>query len=296
MNGLFLTLFLLSPIGLLMGIAKPSLFSRLLKRHLSRKQLTIGFIGLLVLSFFGFGATLPTKVADNNTPPTSDIKSEILPTQTPTTTVGENIGVGGSDKQEVFTVSRVIDGDTIELSDGRRVRYIGIDTPELTQNECFASEATARNRQLVEGKGVRFEKDVSETDRYGRLPRYVYVGDTFVNDSLVREGYANSYTYPPDVKYQNQFLEAQNAARSANKGLWSACRSQTTQSTPTAPTNGGRSCKYSCSGPDKDCSDFSTHAEAQSFFQCCGFSATNDPMRLDSAKGVGNGIACESLP
>lgn len=65
---------------------------------------------------------------------------------------------------------------------------------------------------------------------------------------------------------------------------------------PTATTVIQTSCKYSCYGPDKDCSDFSTHAEAQAFFDCCGFSATYDPMKLDTARGDGNGIACESLP
>ncbi len=64
---------------------------------------------------------------------------------------------------------------------------------------------------------------------------------------------------------------------------------------PTTTTFTQSSCKYSCSGPDKDCADFSTHAEAQAFFECCGFTATYDPMRLDSL-GVGNGIACEALP
>lgn len=70
-------------------------------------------------------------------------------------------------------------------------------------------------------------------------------------------------------------------------------------STDTTTTNGIKSgsnqCQYSCSGPDRDCSDFSTHAKAQAFFDCCGFTATNDPMKLDSI-GVGNGVACESLP
>ncbi|RJQ54073.1 MAG: hypothetical protein C4521_04260 [Actinobacteria bacterium] len=115
-------------------------------------------------------------------------------------------------------VSRVIDGDTVELANGRRVRYIGIDTPERGKPYC--EEASSRNRRLVEGKRVKLVKDVSETDKYGRLLRYVYVGSTFVNAALVRDGYAMAYTYPPDVKYADYFVWLQGQARTANRGLW----------------------------------------------------------------------------
>lgn len=128
---------------------------------------------------------------------------------------------------EEASVKRTIDGDTIELTDGRRVRYIGIDTPELVHPkkpvECFAKEAKEANRQLVEGKAVRLEKDISETDKYGRFLRYVYVGDTFINDYLVRQGFAHVSTYPPDVAYHEQFLQGEREAREKNRGLWKAC-------------------------------------------------------------------------
>lgn len=206
--------------------------------------------------------------------------------------------------EETFKVSRVIDGDTIKLKTGESLRYIGIDTPE---SGCFAAEATAKNKELVEGKEVRLEKDVSETDKYDRLLRYVYIDDILVNDYLVRNGYAHVATFPPDVKYQDQFLEAEREARENNRGLWAenvcvtpspAVKSAvTTSPQPTNPppqtSTGG--CKYSCSGPDRDCADFATQAEAQTFFNCCGFTATYDPMQLDSL-GVGDGIPCESLP
>ena len=126
---------------------------------------------------------------------------------------------------------RVIDGDTIEVEIGGesyKVRYIGIDTPELHHPtkpvEYFAQEAYEKNRELVEGKTVFLEKDVSETDQYGRLLRYVYVGDTFVNAYLVQQGYALVSTYPPDVKYQERFLELQREAREAGRGLWGEVR------------------------------------------------------------------------
>lgn len=125
---------------------------------------------------------------------------------------------------EVFRVARVVDGDTVKLEDGRSVRYIGIDTPETVDPRrpvgCFGKEASAENKAVVSGEDVRLERDVSDTDRYGRLLRYVYVGDIFVNEYLVREGYARASSYPPDVKYQDVFREAEREARESKRGLW----------------------------------------------------------------------------
>lgn len=125
-------------------------------------------------------------------------------------------------------VVRVIDGDTIEIEGGRRVRYIGINAPELHDPKrpagCFGQEAADANKKLVEGKVVWMVKDVSETDKYGRLLRYVFVNDIFVNDWLVRNGFASLLTYPPDVRYRDQFGEAAREARQAGKGLWTSCK------------------------------------------------------------------------
>ena len=131
-------------------------------------------------------------------------------------------------------VVRVIDGDTVELENGDRVRYIGIDTPEAGSSpDCFAPEATARNRQLVEGKVVRLEIDVSETDQFGRLLRYVYVDGVMVNEVLVREGYARVLTVPPDVRHQQVFFAAEPLARLTGVGQWSACNALAPASAPT---------------------------------------------------------------
>ena len=126
-------------------------------------------------------------------------------------------------------VTKVIDGDTIEVNVGgiiHKVRYIGIDTPELTDERpevcALAQEATRFNRQLVEGKTIRLEKDVSETDRYGRLLRYVYVEDIFVNAELVRQGLAWAKSYPPDIKYQDVLMRAEAGARRDRIGLWAS--------------------------------------------------------------------------
>lgn len=128
-------------------------------------------------------------------------------------------------------VIRVIDGDTIEVEGGQKVRYIGIDTPETQQParfpECFGQEATIKNRELVDQKLVRLEKDVSEIDRYGRLLRYVYIDDVMINQLLVSDGYAVARSYPPDVKYQEIFVAAEQSARQSKQGLWGeACQPQ----------------------------------------------------------------------
>ena len=118
-------------------------------------------------------------------------------------------------------VIRVIDGDTITIEGGERVRYIGIDTPEIHPHpEPYGIEAWQANRRLVEGKGVRLERDVSETDKYGRLLRYVYVDSVFVNAELVKAGLAHAKAYPPDTKYQDFLEEMEAEARRAGRGMW----------------------------------------------------------------------------
>lgn len=118
-------------------------------------------------------------------------------------------------------VTQVIDGDTITIAGGYKVRYIGIDTPEVyPQVEAFGIEAWQANRKLVEGKEVRLERDVSETDKYGRLLRYVYVDDVLVNAELVRQGLAQAKAYPPDIRYQDYLEKMEAEAREAGRGMW----------------------------------------------------------------------------
>ena len=119
-----------------------------------------------------------------------------------------------------FKVERVIDGDTVVLVGGRTVRYIGIDTPE--RGEPYYEEAREANRHLVEGEVVRLELDEEEKDRYGRTLAYVYADDIFVNMELVKQGYARAYPYPPNVKYENTFSNAEDKARQKRIGIWSS--------------------------------------------------------------------------
>lgn len=144
-----------------------------------------------------------------------------------TETVSPEVGATDGRGYEVAQVQRVIDGDTIELTDGRKVRYIGIDTPETNHPskgvECFGHEAGQRNRGLVLGQVVQLEKDVSDTDRFGRLLRYVWKDEVLVNQQLVAEGMAFASSFPPDVKRQDQFRAAEQQAQIQGLGLWSSC-------------------------------------------------------------------------
>lgn len=127
-------------------------------------------------------------------------------------------------------VQEVIDGDTVQLTSGERVRYVGIDTPEVRvrrdgrwryEPEPFAEEASALNRRLVEGRRVRLETDREPCDRYRRHLAYLFVDDLFINAELVRQGVAVVKTYPPNDKYQAQLQAAQAGARAERIGMWS---------------------------------------------------------------------------
>lgn len=135
--------------------------------------------------------------------------------------------LGETQDNTTVLVSRIVDGDTVQLATGETVRYIGIDTPETKHpNEpigCYGEAAAEKNSDLVLNKLVRLEKDVSETDRYGRLLRYVWIGDQMINEVLVEEGFARSASFPPDIRYQERFRVAEEEARNKGLGLWGAC-------------------------------------------------------------------------
>jgi len=148
----------------------------------------------------------------------------------PTSTAAPATGSPTPSGLEQAVVVNVVDGDTIDVLLGgeeRRVRYIGVDTPETVDPRrpvgCFGAEAGARNRELVDGKTVGMERDVSETDDFGRLLRYVWLGGEMVNAQLVEEGYATAAAFPPDVKYAQLFASLQVEARERDRGLWGAC-------------------------------------------------------------------------
>lgn len=157
-----------------------------------------------------------------------------LTRQAPATWPGEPGGF------ESAVVKDVIDGDTIEvevtglaagpvagetqIGNEYTVRLIGIDTPESVKPnspvECFGRESSAAAEALLSGAEVRLVKDVEEMDRYGRLLRYVYLGEETANGRLVVNGYAHAYTYPPNVRHTDLFVRLERDAREDERGLW----------------------------------------------------------------------------
>lgn len=176
-------------------------------------------------------------------------------------------------------VTYVFDGDTIEAElDGRtyRLRYIGVDTPE--REESFYEEAAGFNRELVEGQTVLLVRDVSETDQYGRLLRYVYLDDgTFVNAEIIRQGMGRLVTFPPDVAQTDNLKRLQAEAREDGRGLWGDAA--------TGPCD--------CDRNLYNCRDFDAQTEAQTCFDYCRQTGHGDVHNLD---GGGDGLVCESLP
>ena len=153
--------------------------------------------GLLVASYFGYQARTPS-------PP------KTLP-------AGE------------YHVERVVDGDTLLLRGGARVRLLGVDTPETvkpeTPPEPWGLEATAFTKTLVEGRDVRLEFDHERTDRYGRILAFVYVGDQLLNEELVRAGLSPAETrFPYRQSMKRRLINAEREARTAKRGLWSSGR------------------------------------------------------------------------
>lgn len=119
---------------------------------------------------------------------------------------------------DIKKVIRVIDGDTIIVEGDKKIRYIGMDTPE--KDKCYFQEASDANKRLVEGKTVTLQYDVTRLDKYGRTLAYVYIDKIFVNEQLVIDGFAKVETVPPDIKYSKEFIDEEKLARTQNKGLW----------------------------------------------------------------------------
>jgi len=141
-------------------------------------------------------------------------------------------------RYEDILVKRVVDGDTVVLENGQRLRLIGIDTPEIHESDKLyrdsrrsgedvkkikqmGEQSFAFTRRLLEGKRVRLEFDVEKYDKYNRLLAYVFLKDgTFANAEIVKQGYASLLTYPPNVKYAEEFLVLYRQAREEKRGLW----------------------------------------------------------------------------
>lgn len=167
-------------------------------------------------------APLATNIAAPAPPKTTVVASAAPVEQTNPTGLQSGVAV---------EVSRVIDGDTIEVNVSGRiytVRYIGIDSPETvnprTPIQCFGPEASQKNTELVAGKTVYLERDIIDTDRYGRLLRYVWLeNQVLVNETLVIEGFAKADAHPDYTKHTERLSAAQDQARKLRNGMWGQC-------------------------------------------------------------------------
>jgi micrococcal nuclease len=223
-------------------------------------------------------------------------------------------------------VLEVIDGDTIKvLINGKEetVRMLLVDTPETKHPQLgeqpFGKEASNFTKQLLSGKTVQLEQDINNgPDKYGRLLYYVYVDGKSVQEQLLEKGLARvAYVYVPNVKYVDKYRDIQAKAQKAGVGIWSienysqedgfhaeavkkngpvSGKTTTTTQAPApkpkpqpAPQPKQSNLRYDPFGPDRDCGDFASQAEAQAFFEAAGGPA-RDPHRLDRDK---DGLACE---
>ena len=215
-------------------------------------------------------------------------------------------------------VSRVLDGDTVEISpaiDGvEEVRLIGVDTPETVDPmegiEPYGPQASAFAKRELSGRRVGLEFDEERVDQYGRLLAYVHAGGSMFNEELLRKGYAQAYPYPPNTAHATRFAAAQRKARAAGIGIWGLSTPQKCEladrgngigeGSPGCTTNSGqqsgRGPVSGAGGPppptagDLDCSDFATQAQAQRSHDA----DPSDPNDLDGYPE--DGVACESLP
>jgi micrococcal nuclease len=216
-----------------------------------RRLVPAAIVALVALA--GCSSSEPTEPVPAQTGPTKDLTG-------PPAGGPEAIG-------EPANVTRVIDGDTIEVALDNEilaVRLIGIDTPETVHPtkpvECYGPAASRFTSGVLQGRPVRLEFDVERIDRYGRTLAYVWLGDDLFNETLVARGFAQVTTYPPNVKYVDRFLAAQRDARSHERGLWGAVCNQ--PKPEPVNTGGGGDCDPSYPDvcippypPDLDCDD-----------------------------------------
>jgi micrococcal nuclease len=255
-------------------------------------------------------ATRPQESTEKSAPQKKE------PAPTPPPSEPEEEAPEQSSFEATVAVTRVVDGDTVDISPAvegiTRVRLIGVDTPETSDPDCgkqpYADEAKTFTTSRLQRQQVGLEFDVERRDRYGRLLAYVYPSEEeMFNETLVREGYAQVATFPPNVKHVERFLAAQLEARSVGTGLWSLSPEELAAQTDRGNGVGGGGClrkdaaapktpeqpkaqpkqaPAAPAGGDVDCSDFSSWEEAQSYL------LPGDPHKLDRD---GDGSACDNL-
>lgn len=286
-----------------------------------KKYMTI-LTPLMLLIGYLFGMNGNALVRDLNT----------FQEQTAALATTDGVGTDAQSVDDLYPVSKVVDGDTITIDmNGKKetLRLIGINTPESVDPrrpvQCFGEEAAVKAKSILEHQRVRIELDPSqgERDKYSRMLAYVFLADgTNFNQTMIAEGYAYEYTYNKPYKYQSEFKAAQVRAKAAGLGLWAkgicgesapavsqkesstmvpeklaTTKRKTIAASPQVAslpsfTSTSTARTYVCNKNTYNCSDFTTHSEAQAVFLACG-GAANDVHRLDI--GDKDGLACESL-
>ncbi len=312
MSTLFALLFLMSLLLLIVGLIRPKLLSKISKTQ-SRKKLTLIFGLIALFCFIIVGVFAEPKQDDSQNIVAEDSETTI-----------EISAIPDFSESDIFLVSNVVDGDTIDITmDDRtyRIRLIGVDTPETKHPskpvECFGKEASEFTTSTLLNQSVTLEFDDSQgqIDKYDRLLCYIFLEDgTNFNELLISEGYAYEYTYNTPYKYQNDFKQAQQEAGSGKYGLWADGVCDENVDVIVEDTNMTSSDDFveipketiteptppleievdlcDCQSNLFNCSDFSTHAEAQEIFDCCYEQVGYDVHKLDRD---GDGSACESL-
>jgi micrococcal nuclease len=196
-------------------------------------------------------------------------------------------------RRPTAVVTRVVDGDTVELDNGKTVRLIGIDTPEVHGGiECGGAQASAYMERVATGRAVSVHTDPTQDtyDRYGRLLAYLDAGGKDLGEAVLRAGWARVYVYDQPFQRLGAYRQAGWTARGGDRGIWSTCSGSkpgsAPSSSPPARASSPAPASAPSSGPDKNCSDFAGHSEAQDYL------LPGDPHGLD---GDGDGVACDSL-
>jgi endonuclease YncB( thermonuclease family) len=268
------------------------------------KPLTLVPIDTLVAQTM---AAIPRTATNTNTPTEAPSPTSTFDLSTATPGIDLNIPgaycIPTNTQRKQALVTKILDAASIEVvtaTETFRVRYIGLDAPKITPIlEWQGPQAVAANERMVGGKYVTLVQDVTDMDGTGYFPRYVILGGTFVNHELIRLGFSKTVASPPDISCENSFLSAQVEAQGIQAGLWSSTPvptftitlTPTITNTPRPATATSERICY-CEYSPFSCSQFRTHAQAQSCYNYC---------RKLGYKHVfpdnnNNGIVCEGLP
>ncbi|WP_079526086.1 thermonuclease family protein [Halobacillus hunanensis] len=261
----------------------------------------VAIMAVLSVSLIGCTPTSEEPSSDAKAQQAVQTSDEEKEKQTPTPEENNN----NQSTQTNATVTRVVDGDTLEVSmNGKTedVRLLLIDTPETVHPskpvQPFGPEASQFVKEKLTGEKVRIEVGKEERDHYGRLLAYVFINGETIQEKLLRKGLARTAYLYNDLTMLDEFHEAQKPARTAGIGVWSIpgyahvdhnhgyhYEESTEKAEPNPELN------YDPNGPDRDCGDFTSRQQAQNFFEAAG-GPDADPHRLD---GEGDGLVCEGL-